>query len=74
MALPQAVVVALLASWSHELAATLVAASLLLQLVLMRRLLRRPKELAPWYNATGVSLFVIGMLISALALRAGSMG
>jgi chlorophyll synthase len=35
----------------------------------MIRLLKDPKGLAPWYNATGVSLFVSGMMISAFALR-----
>jgi chlorophyll synthase len=35
----------------------------------MRRLLQNPKERAPWYNATGISLYVIGMLISAFALQ-----
>ena len=37
----------------------------------MRRLLQRPRELAPWYNATGVTLYVAGMLVSAFALRGG---
>ncbi|MCP6646523.1 hypothetical protein NL493_30705, partial [Klebsiella pneumoniae] len=50
----------------HALA---VAALLVAQLLLMRRLLKRPRELAPWYNATGISLYVGGMLISAFALR-----
>ena len=44
-------------------------ALLLAQLVLMRALLRNPRERAPWYNATGTSLYVIGMLVSAFALR-----
>jgi chlorophyll synthase len=44
---------------------------LLAQLLLMRRLLQRPRELAPWYNATGISLYVLGMLASALAVRSG---
>ena len=39
------------------------------QVVLMRRLLTKPRELAPWYNATGISLYVGGMLISAFAVR-----
>jgi chlorophyll synthase len=43
---------------------------LLVQLVLMARLLEAPRERAPWYNATGVSLYVSGMLVSAFALRA----
>ena len=35
----------------------------------MRRLLQDPRERAPWYNGTGVSLYVIGMLVSAFAVR-----
>jgi chlorophyll synthase len=35
----------------------------------MARLLRDPKKYAPWYNATGTSLFVFGMLVSAFAVR-----
>jgi chlorophyll synthase len=38
-------------------------------LLLMGRLLKDPRERAPWYNATGVSLYVAGMLISAFAVR-----
>jgi chlorophyll synthase len=37
----------------------------------MVRLLKDPRKLAPWYNATGVSLYVLGMLASAFALRQG---
>jgi chlorophyll/bacteriochlorophyll a synthase len=39
------------------------------QLLLMVRLLRSPRDLAPWYNGTGTTLYVIGMLITAFALR-----
>jgi chlorophyll synthase len=35
----------------------------------MRRLLVDPRGRAPWYNGTGVSLYVTGMLISAFALK-----
>jgi chlorophyll synthase len=70
MAAPQAVVVTLLAVWGFAFHAAAVAALLLVQFALMARLLRRPRELAPWYNATGTSLYVIGMLVSAFALRA----
>ena len=35
----------------------------------MRRLMTKPKELAPWYQGTGVTLYVAGMLISAFAIR-----
>lgn len=69
MALPQLVVVGLLLAWGHPFYAALVATSLGVQLHLMTRLLANPREKAPWYNATGVSLYVLGMLITAIALR-----
>ncbi|CCE00025.1 Bacteriochlorophyll synthase 33 kDa chain (geranylgeranyl bacteriochlorophyll synthase 33 kDa chain) (fragment) [Bradyrhizobium sp. STM 3809] len=46
----------------------IVAALIAAQLVLMRRLMTNPRELAPWYNGTGVLLYVLGMLASAFAL------
>jgi len=72
MALPQVGVVALLAWWGHVLYAGAVFAALTVQLSLMPRLLRDPRRHAPWYNATGVSLYVIGMLISAFALASAA--
>ena len=68
MALPQVVVVGLLYAWGREWHALAVAALLGAQLVLMSRLLEQPREKAPWYNATGISLYVIGMLVSAFAM------
>jgi chlorophyll/bacteriochlorophyll a synthase len=65
---PQVIVVALLQSWSHPYYALLVVVLLLAQLACMRRLLRDPKAFAPWYNATGTSLFVTVMLVSAFAV------
>jgi chlorophyll synthase len=38
------------------------------QLLAMRKLLRDPKQFAPWYNATGVSLYVLGMMAVAIGL------
>jgi len=70
MAVPQVVVVALLYAWGYPLHATAVVALLAAQLMLMKRLLGRPRELAPWYSATGVSLYVLGMLVTAFALGA----
>lgn len=69
MALPQAVVIGLLVLWDRPIHAAIVTALLLAQLVLMRRLLRDPKAQAPWYNATGTTLYVLGMLASAFAVR-----
>ena len=68
MALPQAAVIALLAWWDLPIHAAIVAGSLGGQVLLMRRMLGDPKRLAPWYNATGVSLYVSGMLVSAIGL------
>jgi chlorophyll synthase len=69
MAAPQFVVIALLWHWDRPLHAAAIGLMLLAQLVLMRRLLQSPRERAPWYNATGVSLYVSGMLVSAFAVR-----
>ena len=38
------------------------------QFVLMRRLLRDPRGQAPRYNATGTTLYVLGMLGAAFGL------
>jgi chlorophyll synthase len=70
MALPQVVVVGLLVAWDRPLQAMLVAGVLGAQLLLMRRLLQDPRGRAPWYNATGISLYVSGMMVTAFALRA----
>ncbi len=68
MAVPQFVVVGLLLAWGQPIQAGLVGLSLLIQLGLMARLMRDPKGLAPWFNATGVTLYVLGMLASAFAV------
>jgi chlorophyll synthase len=68
MALPQVAVVAILMFWDRPLHAAAVAAVLILQILLMPRLLRDPRGKAAWYNATGVTLYVSGMLISAFAV------
>jgi chlorophyll/bacteriochlorophyll a synthase len=72
MAAPQVIVVALLASWGLTLHAGIVALSLGLQALAMRRLLTDPRRLAPWYNGTGVLLYVLGMLATAFGI--GSLG
>jgi chlorophyll synthase len=69
MAIPQFIVVLLLMEWGHHLHAALVAAVLLLQLGLMTVLVSDPRGRAPWYNATGITLYVAGMMISAFAIR-----
>jgi len=70
MAAPQLAVVALLIGWGQAWHAMAVAILLGLQLVLMRRLLSDPKAFAAWYNGTGTTLYVLGMLVAAFALQA----
>jgi chlorophyll synthase len=74
MAVPQAAVVGLLIALDRPWHALAVAALLIAQGVFMRRMLGDPRGLAPWYNATGVLMFVSGMLISAMAVRSLSAG
>ncbi len=68
MALPQIVVVALLLHWGAPVYALAVALLVIAQLVVMRRWVDRPRELGPWYNLTGINFYVIGMMVSAVAL------
>ncbi len=70
MAAAQLAVVALLWHWNRPLHAAAVAALLAVQLLLMRRFVTDPRRLAVWYSSLGVTLYVIGMLVSAFALRA----
>ncbi|SDO34481.1 chlorophyll synthase [Methylobacterium phyllostachyos] len=69
MALPQVAVIALLVGWGRYGHAAIVAALLAGQLVLMVRFLENPRERAIWYNGTGTTLYVLGMLVAAFALR-----
>lgn len=71
MALPQLVVIGLLLNWDRPFYAAIVAVSLVLQILCMLRLVKDPKKYAPWYNGTGVTLYVLGMLTSAIAIRGG---
>jgi chlorophyll/bacteriochlorophyll a synthase len=69
MALPQAGVVLMLMWLDRPWHALAVGVAFLAQTGLMVRLLGDPRARAPWYNATGVSLYVAGMLITAFAIR-----
>jgi chlorophyll synthase len=71
MALPQAVVVLALIAWGHPVHALGVMFLLMLQLFLMDHFTDSPSERAIWYSAIGINFFVLGMLLSAFALRAG---
>jgi chlorophyll synthase len=69
MAIPQIAVIALLFSWGKPLHAAAVTLLLIAQIAAMRVLLRDPKAKAPWYQGTGITLYVAGMMIAAFALR-----
>ncbi|MEL6169388.1 MAG: chlorophyll synthase ChlG [Pseudomonadota bacterium] len=69
MAVPQAIVVVLLLVWDRPWHALAVMAVLAAQIWAMRILFRDPKAKAPWYNATGVALYVTGMMVAAFAVR-----
>jgi chlorophyll/bacteriochlorophyll a synthase len=73
MAVSQFVVVTLLFAWGRPVAGGIVVLLLVVQLLLMVHLLGKPRERAPWYNATGTSLYVAGMLVSALAVYPASL-
>ncbi len=68
MALAQVAVVAILYAQHLMLSAAIVGLFTVVQIALMVRLVGDPAKLAPWYNATGVSLYVFGMLAAALGL------
>jgi chlorophyll synthase len=69
MALPQAVVVALLFSWDRPWHAAGVSLLLAVQVAMMVRFLKNPSERALWLSAVGVNFFVLGMLVAAFAVR-----
>jgi chlorophyll synthase len=69
MALPQVAVIGLLVFWGKPLNGLAIAGLLLLQFWAMRIMLRDPKAKAPWYNGTGVLLYISGMMFAAVALR-----
>lgn len=68
MAVPQVAVIAILLYLNHLGAGVIVIGLLIGQLMLMPKLIADPLGKTPWYNATGTTLSVLGMLASALGL------
>ena len=68
MIVPQLVIILLLIAWNLNSYASVLSINLLIQIFTMSRLLTDPEKLAPWYNKTGVTLFVLGMMLSALGI------
>ena len=69
MALPQVVVVLLLAAWGRPVHAVAVGLLLGLQLLMMDYFMASVRERALWYSGFGVPVFVAGMMVSAFAVR-----
>jgi len=65
----QVAVIGCLLWWQAPAFAIGVGVLLTLQLLSMRKWLTDTRGLAPWFNGAGVSLYVLGMLLSAFALR-----
>ena len=69
MLVPQIFVILALAKWGQSTHAAIILALVLGQLWAMSVMLKDPKAKAPWYNATGVLMYVSGMMVAAFALR-----
>ena len=68
--LPQVAVILCLFAWSQPAQGLAVAVLLGIQLLLMDHFLARVTQRALWYSGFGVPFFVVGMMVSAFALRA----
>ncbi len=69
MLVPQMAVTALLILWDKPWHSLIIGALILAQVAAMRVLLRDPKGRAPWYNGTGIVLYISGMMVAAFALK-----
>ena len=69
MTIPQLLVVISMSSWGALQPAMFIGCLVLGQFLAMRKLLKDPQKFAPWYNATGVLMFVLGMMVCAFGLR-----
>ncbi|MEM9121869.1 MAG: chlorophyll synthase ChlG [Pseudomonadota bacterium] len=69
MIVPQLLVVFCLGLWEKPIFAASIFALIVIQAGCLRRMLRDPRKYAVWYSGVGVGLYVIGMMIAAVALR-----
>jgi chlorophyll/bacteriochlorophyll a synthase len=68
MLVPQLIVISVLLIWGLPIYAMIVGFGVFAQSYCMRHMLTDPKKLAPWYNGTGILLYVLGMLVSAIGI------
>lgn len=69
MVAAQLLVVALLAWWGRPNHAMAIVGLIAVQMVLMRRFLKAPRQRALWLSGFGVPFYVSGMMIAAFAVR-----
>jgi chlorophyll synthase len=69
MLVPQLVMIAALLVWSQPLHAAAVAALVAVQVRMMLAFTAAPREKALWYSGFGVPLYVLGMMVTAFAIR-----
>lgn len=72
MAVPQAIVIAILFALAMPWHAAAIAVLLLVQAGAMVRFVGNPLKFDVWFSAIGVGLYVTGMMIAAFALRAAT--
>ena len=68
MIIPQLAVVWFLFYWDMIIFSVIIAVASLFQMIAMSKLLKNPQLFAPWYNQTGITLYVLGMMVSAIGL------
>ncbi len=69
MVVPQIVVASLLLWWDRPIHAAIIVAFIGAQLVLSIVFMRDPRSRDVWFNATGIPLSVLGMMVAATAVR-----
>ena len=68
MSLAQIIIIIIFIYLKINFIAMIVLLLLCIQFIAMIKMLKNPKKLVPWYNATGVFLYIIGMMVSAVGL------
>ena len=68
MIVPQLTVAWCLFHWEMIIFSMIICAALIIQMIAMLRLLKNPRRFAPWYNQTGITIYVLGMMVSAVGL------
>ncbi len=70
MIVPQVAIAMLLSFLGSGVPSLLILGLVVAQIIAIPRFLRDPVRYAVWYSAVGVGLFVSGMIVAAIALRA----